>query len=966
MKSYENRELLPQLPIRAQHWLGYFDTAAGMDIRPKSQGSTMRHLLPAVLLAAVTCWTASGQVYGISTFAGGGLPVSILATSASASAPQSVAVDKAGNIFFADFYSDVLRLDAATGVLTLVAGNGTPGFSGDDGLATSAQLNQPEGLAVDSAGNLYITDTFNNRIRKVSNGVITTVAGNGVRGFGGDNGSATSAQLFWPEGVAVDAAGNLYIADSLNGRIRKVANGVITTVAELAGGCNGIAVDSAGNIYVSADTIVSKVSNGVITTVAGNGRIGFSGDNGPATDAQLSHAEGLAVDAAGNLYIADLGNNRIRMVSNGVITTVAGNGTLGFSGDHGVATGAQLNFPLGVAVESDGNVYIADTYNNRIRRVSGGVITTVAGNGLAGSGGENGPATGAQLNLPQGVAVDVDGNVYIADAGSSRVYKVSNGVITTVAGNGTPGYSGDNGPATSAQLNQPQGVAVDAARNLYIADTFDNRVRKVSNGVITTVAGNGTVGLSGDNGPATAAQLDLYQSGLAVDSAGNLYIADTLNNRIRKVEKGVITTVAGNGPHGLGGFFSGDNGPATSAWLGMPQGVAVDSAGNLYIADSSNGRIRKVSNGVITTVVGNGLGIGPGGIGDNGPATSAVLIQPQGVAVDSAGNLYIADTGNYRIRKVANGVITTAAGNGTPGFGGDNGPATGAQFNVPQGVAVDAAGNIYVADTGNNSTTNGEHLAHTGNNRIRLLTPGAMPTIFKGGVVPNDGSVPVIQPGSWVSIYGSNLASGTFVWNGDFPTSLGGTSVTIDNKPAYLWFVSPTQINLQVPDDTTTGPVNVAVTTATGTAVSTVMLSPYGPSFSLLGDGKHVAAEIATPNGSGAYGGGTYDLVGPSGTFSYNTRPVNPGETLTLYGVGFGPTTPHVPAGQLFFGMARTGSPISIDIGGVAATVVFAGITEAGLYQFNLTVPNAPSGDQPLQATVNGVLTPPGPVVTVQ
>jgi uncharacterized protein (TIGR03437 family) len=712
-------------------------------------------------------------------------------------------------------------------------------------------------------------------------------------------------------------------------------------------------VDGIGNLYIADKDSerVREVSGGVIITVAGGGRNQLGG-NIPATSALLSPA-GVAVDSAGNLYIADYLNNVIRRVSDGVISIVAGNGFFGFAGDNGPATSSQLNDPLGVAVDAAGNVYIADSYNARIREVSEGVIATVAGNGSPyGFSGDGDPATSAQLNSPAGVAVDSVGDVYIADTANNRIRKVSNGVITTVAGNGIAGFSGDNGPATSAELNLPSGIAVDSAGNLYIYDTYNSRIRKVSNGVIATVAGGGTGGL-GANGPATSAQLGLNSGycpivctgGIAVDSADDLYIADTGNNRIRRVSMGVISTIAGLG----GGFFSGDNGPATNAGLNEPTGIAVDSAGNLYIADSGNNRVRKVLGGVITTVAGNG---NYGFSGDGGSATSAQLSLPEGVAVDSTGDFYIVDSHNVRIRKVSNGLITTVAGSGTQGFGGDNGPAVNAQLN-PWDVAVDSAGNVYVADGINN--------------RVRVLTPSTVPAITKNGIVPVYSPVPVIQPGSWISIYGSNLANGTYLWNGDFPKSLGGTSVMIDNTPAYLWSVSPTQINLQVPDDTTTGLVSVAVTTASGTSASTVTLAQYGPSFSLLGDGKHAVGEIATPNGTGAYGGGTYDLVGPSGTFSFNTRPVNPGETLTLYGVGFGPTTPHVPAGQAFSGTAPTNTPVTITIGSVNANVSFAGITEAGLYQFNLTVPpNTGSGDQPLQATVNGVQSPAGPVVTVQ
>jgi len=287
------------------------------------------------------------------------------------------------------------------------------------------------------------------------------------------------------------------------------------------------------------------------------------------------------------------------------------------------------------------------------------------------------------------------------------------------------------------------------------------------------------------------------------------------------------------------------------------------------------------------------------------------------------------------------GAITFLDGTGFEAFSGDNVPATSAQL-IPGWIAAGPAGKVNIADY----------------NRVRVLTPGITPAITPGGIVPVYSPVSVVQAGSWISIYGTELASGTAVWNGDFPQSLGGASVAIDNKQAYLWFVSPTQINLQVPDDATTGLVSVAVTTGSGTATSTVTLSPYGPSFSLLGDGKHVAGEILTAAG--------YDLVGPSNTFSYATRPVKPGETLVLYGVGFGPTSPAVLAGQVYSGSAPTNNKVSITIGGVAANVSYSGITEEGLYQFNLTVPNAPSGDQPLQATVNGVQTPAGPVVTIQ
>ena len=340
----------------------------------------------------------------------------------------------------------------------------------------------------------------------------------------------------------------------------------------------------------------------IINTVAGNGISSYSGDGGAATSAELNFVNDVRVDPVGNLYIADMSNNRIRMVSasTGVISTIAGNGTAGYSGDGGAATSAELNTPASVAFDSRGNIYIVDANNNRIRMVnaSTGVISTIAGNGTAGYSGDGGPATSAELNVPDSVAVDSSGNIFIADLDNNRIRMVnaSTGVISTVAGNGTAGYSGDGGAATSAEINYPQSVAIDNSGNIYIAEYYNNRIRMVnaSTGVISTVAGNGTGGYSGDGGAATSAELN-GPDGVAVDPAGNIYIADYNNNRVRMVNAstGVISTIAGNGTGG----YSGDGGAATSAEIFFPSGIAVNSSCYLFIADQNNNRVRSLGGG---------------------------------------------------------------------------------------------------------------------------------------------------------------------------------------------------------------------------------------------------------------------------------------------------------------------------------------------------------------------------------
>ncbi|WP_234125051.1 X2-like carbohydrate binding domain-containing protein [Clostridium hydrogenum] len=656
-----------------------------------------------------------------------------LATSATLRHPDGVAVGSSGNVYIADSSNNVIRkIDYSTGNITTIAGTGVSGYSGDNGLATSAKLGYPTGVAVDSSENVYIADTNNNVIRKIDHatGNISTIAGTGTSGYSGDNSLATSAKLRNPEGVAVDSSGNIYVADVYNQAIRKIdhSTGNISTIAGTGvggysgdGGLatsatlknpSGVAVGSSGNVYI-ADTnnsVIRKIdhSTGNISTIAGTGASGYSGDNSLATSAKLKNPVGIAVDSSENIYVSDVYNQAIRKIDHatGNISTIAGTGAGGYSGNNGLATSATLNYPMGVAVDNSGNVYIADSSNNAVREIdhTTGNISTIVGTtkdvpAIAYSG-DGGLATSAALSNPMGVVADSSGNVYIADSGNNAVRKIDHttGNISTIAGTGTSGYSGDNGLATSAKLNMPMGVAVDSSGNVYIADSSNSAIRKIDNttGNISTIAGTGTSGYSGDNGLATSATL-YGPNGVAVDNSGNVYIADSGNNVVRKIDHitGNISTIAGTGTRG----YSGDNGLATSATLYGPREVAIDNSGNVYIADSGNNVIRKIDHttGNISTIAGTGT---RGYSGDNGLATSATLNTPSGVAVDSSGNVYLADSSNSAIRKIDHetGTISTIAGNGTSAYGGDNGLATSATLSTPCQISVDSSGNVYIAD----------------------------------------------------------------------------------------------------------------------------------------------------------------------------------------------------------------------------------------------------------------------------
>jgi sugar lactone lactonase YvrE len=817
--------------------------------------------------------------------------------------PTAVAVDASGNIYVADGGDHTIRKVTAGGVVTTLAGNsGQAGSS--DGSGSGALFLYPYALAVDGAGNVYVADSGNQNIRVVSpSGSVYTLAGTaGIAGSANGTGAAASFNL--PQGIAVDAAGNVYVSDTNNCTIRKIAaGGIVTTLAGAVGQAGaadgtgvsarfnypyGLAVDVSGNIYVAdfSNSTVRKVTPaGSVTTLAGTA--GTSGSvNGQGGAALFNHPEAVSVDGAGNVYVIDTSNQTVREISaGGSVTTIAGTPGIGGRAD-GTGAAATFFYPGGIAATSAGALFVADTGNHTIRAIaSPGIVTT-----LAGSAGQKGSVDGtgsqALFAYPYGVANDGSGHLYIADSGNNTIRMATTaGVVTTLAGSAGPAGSAD-GVGGAARFNSPAGVAADSSGNVYVADSGNSTIRKIAaGGAVTTLAG--TAGSSGSSdGTGAGAQFNA-PDGVAVDAIGNIYVADTRNDTIRKITPGgTVTTLAG-----VAGQTGSSDGAGGSARFNGPYAVAVDSSGNVYVADFFNATIRKIdTSGTVSTLAG---AAGMVGFAD-GAGAAARFNQPYALTVDGSGNVYVADTYNRAIREIApGGTVTTLNG-------------TEARFYYPQGIAVDGSGNIYVADGDNQAVSAGAALA---------APPAGMQVASQSITSGQNANFTV----------GTAASATTYLWQ--MSTDAGATWSNVSNSSTFGGAATVT-LTLTDPSISMSGNVfrvqltNAAGSSLSGTATLTVSASATGGGPT--GSARIINLSIRSFVGTGASAVTVGFVINGSGSKQLLIRGVGP--ALTAFGVSGVLNNPQI---SLF---NNSGAIIDTDTGWGGGAALAADFAEVGAF----------------------------------